>query len=415
MSNDKTLATVKRGGCVQLPTSERERFEAWASAYGFPVAKTDGLYHSYTTATAWLAWQQAALSAQPSPGGQGDALASLPLYRLADDANGNRGLHRDDTGSWVKLQDVERALAARQPAGVTFPWENFPAYLIDKCEGDTISEEGLQQALAAMANDERYRIVTRQPVGLVAATTLCSKSSVQSTPKNWNDHWDDHQPVARSIIEEFVQCADVGRPSGKLLAQARDYLAAHQPVGENPAWRDELVREAYNRGLADGMNADRQPVGELVAVRVTPEMRAAFRKAYREGGFWHDRLDTALDAMMRAARQPAGNEPAFYLSAGAWGHIRVPMTPTRDVKAFRHGFDHGDTELVPFYAAPTVQQPAQAVDLGAMPDGWRLSKKATCYQLSRGNDIIGNLVGPDAEENAAIIARVLDSQAAAHG
>ncbi|WP_088100311.1 hypothetical protein [Xanthomonas retroflexus] len=64
-----------------------------------------------------------------------------------------------------------------------------------------------------------------------------------------------------------------------------------------------------------------------------------------------------------AARQPVGNEPAFYLSAGAWGHIRVPMTPTRDVKAFRHGFDHGDTELVPFYAAPPAQQSAQAVDL----------------------------------------------------
>ncbi|WP_251278327.1 hypothetical protein, partial [Enterobacter hormaechei] len=59
--------------------------------------------------------------------------------------------------------------------------------------------------------------------------------------------------------------------------------------------------------------------------------------------------------------------------------------------------------------------PAQAVDLGAMPHGWRLSKKATCYQLSHGNDIIGNLVGPDAEENAAIIARVLDSQAVGNG
>ncbi|KAK6697095.1 hypothetical protein SNK04_013817 [Fusarium graminearum] len=58
-----------------------------------------------------------------------------------------------------------------------------------------------------------------------------------------------------------------------------------------------------------------------------------------------------------------------------------------------------------------LEKPAQAVDLGQLPDGWRLSRKATCYQLSHGNDIIGNLVGPDAEENAAIIARVLDSQA----
>lgn len=62
--------------------------------------------------------QQAALvSVVPSPAGQGDALAKLPTYRLADDANGKRGLYRDDTGSWVKIQDVERALAARQPVG----------------------------------------------------------------------------------------------------------------------------------------------------------------------------------------------------------------------------------------------------------------------------------------------------------
>lgn len=47
--------------------------------------------------------------------------------------------------------------------------------------------------------------------------------------------------------------------------RAEAELAARQPVGENPAWRDELVREAYNRGLADGLNADRQPVGEPFA------------------------------------------------------------------------------------------------------------------------------------------------------
>ena len=126
---------------------ERGRFKAWWDA----ARPLEGSAFPYEIA--WAAWQ-AALSAQPSPGGQGDAPVSLPLYRLADDANGNRGLHRDDTGSWVKLQDVERALAARQP------------------------------------------------------------------------------------------------------------------VGENPAWRDELVREAYNRGLADGLNADRQPVGEPVAHRL---------------------------------------------------------------------------------------------------------------------------------------------------
>lgn len=37
-----------------------------------------------------------------------------------------------------------------------FPWENLPAYLIDKCEGDTISEEAIQRAVADMARDARY-------------------------------------------------------------------------------------------------------------------------------------------------------------------------------------------------------------------------------------------------------------------
>lgn len=59
------------------------------------------------------------------------------------------------------------------------------------------------------------------------------------------------------------------------------------------------------------------------------------------------------------ARQPVAQEPAFYLSASDWGHIRIPMTKHRDVRALRHGFDHGDTALVPFYPGP----PAQAVDM----------------------------------------------------
>ncbi|HHA2771684.1 hypothetical protein [Stenotrophomonas maltophilia] len=103
-----------------------------------------------------------------------------------------------------------------------------------------------------------------------------------------------------------------------------------------------------------------------------------------------EELEAAL-----AARQPVGEEPVGYRwrhSAGEkWQYSHIPC----------------GWEYEPLYAAP----PAQEVDMGAMPDGWRLSKKATCYQLSNGNDIVGNLVGPDAEENAAIIARILDSKA----
>jgi hypothetical protein len=67
-----------------------------------------------------MATEQAALTATGKQQGgevQGDVLTRLPTYRLADDTQGRRGIYLDATGSWVKIQDVERALAARQPVG----------------------------------------------------------------------------------------------------------------------------------------------------------------------------------------------------------------------------------------------------------------------------------------------------------
>lgn len=47
--------------------------------------------------------------------------------------------------------------APQAPAApVAVPWDNFPAYLIDHCEGQTITEEGLQRALAAMLANPQY-------------------------------------------------------------------------------------------------------------------------------------------------------------------------------------------------------------------------------------------------------------------
>lgn len=43
-------------------------------------------------------------------------------------------------------------------------WERFPAYLIDTCEGEIISEEGLQRALADMLSDPRYAAPVPEPV-----------------------------------------------------------------------------------------------------------------------------------------------------------------------------------------------------------------------------------------------------------
>lgn len=59
---------------------------------------------------------------------QGDALTALRRYRMAfNTVTDEMGLYEDDTGSYVKLQDVERALAARQP-GAQEPVEMSPDF-----------------------------------------------------------------------------------------------------------------------------------------------------------------------------------------------------------------------------------------------------------------------------------------------
>lgn len=123
MSNDKTLATVKHGGCVQLASRERERFKAWWDAVR-PLERSEFHYE-----IAWAAWQ----AAQPSPGGQ-DALASGvvgEVWRLVDSDGRQFGelydsewhasaaqlrFNGDNTGAPFTVQRLD-LVAARQPVG----------------------------------------------------------------------------------------------------------------------------------------------------------------------------------------------------------------------------------------------------------------------------------------------------------
>lgn len=125
MSNDKTtLADVRPGGRVRLgDQAERARFEAWAHAQSYRggniMADRDAVHPDvYADPIAQLTWKswQAALSAQPSPGGQ-DALKAL------DDL---AAFCSDDTATVDRHVAVIRAaLAARQPVG-----EEPDAYLV---------------------------------------------------------------------------------------------------------------------------------------------------------------------------------------------------------------------------------------------------------------------------------------------
>ncbi|HEL4856823.1 TPA: hypothetical protein UL920_004170 [Stenotrophomonas maltophilia] len=115
-----TLGTAKHGGCVQLPTSERERFEAWAEGNNYEMEWTGLRYVEEATKDAWLAWQ-AAISAQPSPAGQVDAWA-IKLARESAFAHSNEHAYlpqtRQETNRW---QPHEWVVAAIQAAALGVP------------------------------------------------------------------------------------------------------------------------------------------------------------------------------------------------------------------------------------------------------------------------------------------------------
>lgn len=124
---------------------------------------------------------------------------------------------------------------------------------------------------------------------------------------------------------------DVANRLRQLRGEGSPLLAdAGNPVSPSPAGQDE--------GLV-AMDAVVAHIDSLGPSQIHPDYVTAARTAR-----------TAL-----ASRQTVGQEPAFYLTPSDWGHIRIPMTKHRDVRALRHGFDHGDINLVPFYPAPTTQ------------------------------------------------------------
>ncbi|MCO5736901.1 MULTISPECIES: hypothetical protein [Stenotrophomonas maltophilia group] len=189
-TNDKTLADVKPGGMVRLKDA-LPPLPPEVDAVRCMIRGEKDLAEAcdyYYTAEQMRDYARAALSAQPSPGGQGDALDEVAC-------------------------DLP-ALFGRA-----------------SLEGHEVGQRLAKEVQAKM----RAALAARQPVG---------------------------EPVARSIIEEFVQCADVGRPPGKLLAQARDYLAA-PPA---PAVDLERFRPAVMTalGLSSPYGLERETLNELL-------------------------------------------------------------------------------------------------------------------------------------------------------
>lgn len=112
-TDNKTLADVQPGGMVRLgDQAERARFEAWVKNHVSSLARAaDGEYASNLTHALWSAWR-AALSAQPSPGGQQYAWNIAELVRVDLDRQSC-----PDAYMRIAMESVVKHLAARQPVG----------------------------------------------------------------------------------------------------------------------------------------------------------------------------------------------------------------------------------------------------------------------------------------------------------
>ncbi|WP_442256111.1 hypothetical protein ACS0OT_07145 [Stenotrophomonas maltophilia group sp. RY12688] len=258
---------------------------------------------------------------------------------------------------------TDKTLADVQPGGKARLGDGLP--------------EAVAQALATVneaANDARHAGNYKVANALVTARITLSKQllalSAQPSPGG--------QGEAREQFETWATSR--GWPIQQWEGGLQRYCS----------YDTERMWEAFQAALAA-----RQPV-EFERAIPTRRRESAVELLLQLGFVWNNQR-------WEDRRQPVGEPVTDAGRSAAYDAIDRFLRNNMDDEAYAAYVEH----LEALWAAV----PAQAVDLGEMPDGWRLSKKATCYQLSHGNEIIGNLVGPDAEENAAIIARVLDSQA----
>lgn len=236
MTTDKTRATVataKHGGCVQLPTSERERFEAWASDC-YHIQRMGDLYRSALTTNAWQAWQ-AALSAQPSPAGQGDALlreVSAQLESLdcgacigsdapMEDLHGRIAAHlaaRQPVGEPV--DDYESAFQEAEPPPLVVNAAGFRALesFLTVAEEFRRSTEPYIEAInegGSAGDDEISEVFDRH---LSYAKTAVSRSTVYAAPTAQAVDLVELREAIRKAWQKSAASGNIDLEFGKLLA-----------------------------------------------------------------------------------------------------------------------------------------------------------------------------------------------------
>ncbi len=163
-TDNKTLADAQPGGRVRLgDQAERARFEAWAEGNNYEMEWTGLRYVEEATHDAWLAWQ-AALAAQPSPGGQ-DAREREGWRKMQKAAASQT--RKDGVGACDALYElaVKHGASDREAAGFAHHVNGSLALLESQVHDGLHREATMESALAA-----------RQPVGEPVAWLLISEA-----------------------------------------------------------------------------------------------------------------------------------------------------------------------------------------------------------------------------------------------
>lgn len=130
-------------------------------------------------------------------------------------------------------------------------WENFPAYLIEHCEGDRITEEGLQHALSRMLADPKY-------AATVASAPDCTAPAASQPATEPQDHRDAVMwAVVQAGQSAGILRSDVKSISGAQCMCILDYLSRPpqaEHAGANMFWDAGFPTEVHE-SLTDAMDA----------------------------------------------------------------------------------------------------------------------------------------------------------------
>ncbi|MDG2508667.1 hypothetical protein [Stenotrophomonas maltophilia] len=208
------LADVQPGWRVRRgDQAERARFESWATAQGLDPSvrlmltshpPQDGGYADNWLQRLWQAWQ-AALSAQPSPGGQG----ALDCIGRIEEAIEFRVPHDIYAAVHGELAELKAALSARQPAG-------------DQCPDDLA----------------------------VDAFAAAMKAKMAAARAKGRGGWEDPaQCTAEDLSRMLRNHVEKGDPRDvanfcMMLHQRGEAIAARQPVGEPVIDYEDLLDQA---------------------------------------------------------------------------------------------------------------------------------------------------------------------------